>query len=244
MKTALIDGDFLLFVCTHKKLGSPDLTLESVQNSADAFIEEILNRVEATHYLGFLTASPTFRKVEYPEYKKSRTSKPLPEFFLPLRNYLKEHWAFNEVPLYEADDLVNIYYNHFKGPEETIIVSPDKDILNLHGVHYNPLKKEIKITSLEDAEEFFWRSMIKGDSTDGIIGIHGRGDKYVNKVFATDLRRVYGPPLAVLMSYLEAYPEPKAIKEFYKNYRLLKILEKPLSEDFEFLTPIPLNNDF
>lgn len=238
----LIDGDFLLFICTHNKDKSSNLTLNSVIDSADTFIKEILTRVESNQYLGFLTASPNFRKVEYPEYKKNRTSKPLPEFFIELRNYLKDTWGFIEEPLYEADDLVNIYSHYFNGTSDTIIVSPDKDVLKLHGRHYNPIKKEFIITTIEEAIDFFWRSMIKGDSTDNISGIHGRGDKFIDKYFEENLG--IGLHILVFNAYMEAYPEYKAMKEFYRNYRLLKILEKPLNEEFTYYKPILLDNDF
>lgn len=229
---ALIDGDFLLFICTHQKRDT-EINLESVINSADTFLNEILMRVEAQEYLGFLSVSPTFRKILYPEYKINRSSKPLPKFFFELRNYLENNWGFKTKSLYEADDLVNIYKNIHK---DTIVVSPDKDLLKLRGLHYNPIKKTFISTTPEEEYLYFWTSMITGDSTDGIKGIEGKGRKFAETLLSdkNDLHNL------VFNEYVKHYGEVGGIENFYKNFKLLKILDAHLvtDKDTELFNPI------
>lgn len=237
---ALIDADFLLYYCTHQRKDAPEITFDSVCNSADSFLEKIFHRVKATEYLAFFSAPPLFRKQANTTYKENRLKLEKPRFFYELKDYLINRWDIKIVSPYEADDLVVIYRNHIKEP--TVIVSPDKDLLNLRGYNYNPIKDiEFSITKQQE-EEYFWKSMIIGDRADNILGLPGRGPAYAEKFFAEhkDYNRY---PTMVFDLYLASLGAHEGIKSFYSNYTSLKILEKPLDVAFEFNTPIKLSNE-
>lgn len=225
---ALIDGDFLLYFCTYQKAGSPQLTPESVINSADTFLREILNTVETNEYIGFLTSPKNFRKVDNPDYKANRKKVELPEYFHILKEHLIENWDFKVRELYEADDLIGIHYRK----DSHIIISPDKDLLMLEGMHYNPIKKCFISTEPGTAFIFFWSSMIIGDKSDNVKGIEGRGPAYTTRLLEEHL----GTPVEALIfnEYIQHYGEYEGIQNFYKNYNLLKILTKPLVTDLDF----------
>jgi len=237
MITALIDGDFLMYICSYQKANTPQNTLESVINSTDTFLQEIFKVTEATHYLGFLTGSPNFRKEISPDYKANRVKKELPEFFRDVRNHLVDNWNFIYKAPYEADDLLNMHKN-----DNTIIVSTDKDLLLLPGLHYNPVKKTFISTTPEDAEKAFWSSMITGDRSDNIKGLPGKGIRYVEALLVNNVRLELSLPALILGEYIKHYGEYSGINKFNTNYNLLKILEKPLETDsnFQYLEPIQL----
>lgn len=241
---ALIDADFLLYLCTYQKLGSPEQTPESVINSADTFLWEIFKRVEATHYIGFLTAPNTFRKASYSDYKANRKKVELPQHFHLLKDHLKTAWKFIEELGYEADDLINIY--KFKLNDDYIVVSPDKDILKLKGLNYNPTKKVMISTTPQEEFIYFWRSMLHGDRSDNILGIDGVGPVKASKLIVDDQDLITCRQI-VLNEYIGIYGEYEGILNFKKNYFLLKLLEKPLDTDrgFIYITPLEIQqHDF
>jgi hypothetical protein len=189
MNLSLIDGDYLLYVATNpdKELdekGNPvrkdnkfvykALNLDECLSKLEQFIVDTLDKTLAEFYLGFLTGG-SFRYNIYPDYKANRKDRIKPKYFNVLKEYLLDEWKFYKHKELEADDLVRIAgYKHLKegiilaGNDvlelafNPIIVSNDKDILNLEGKHYNPQKGEFVETSKEQAERYFWESMIVG----------------------------------------------------------------------------------
>lgn len=127
---------------------------------------------------------------------------------------------------------------------EKIVCSPDKDILqSIIGKHFNySYKLEDKNdpnsiikgwwieTNIDQSYITFWKSMICGDTTDGVKGVEGLGEKAFEKLGAIHFQ--YGDTLEelVLMSYINKYGTSQGIYEFQKNYRLLHMLD--CDEDF------------
>lgn len=225
-KLSVIDGDFIPFyVCYNKvvKGEKEDKTLDECKKLADDFIRHINRSVNAEEMVGCLTVGKCFRYGIYPEYKANRKYKFDPkyqELMSGVKEYLITDYKFTyEKDRFEADDLVRIYSKAFSKDYDPIIVSPDKDILFLQGKHYNPKLNKWIITTKEQAEYYFWTSMITGDITDNIKGIVGMGLKsaqnLLNEVSVDNYRAV------VLDAYCKNYGEYKGIMEFYKNYRCL-----------------------
>jgi len=219
--TALIDGDYMLYVTCHNKAGEDIKDFSQMKDNFESYLENILANSEADGYIGFLTGK-NFRKEINPEYKSNRKGeKPL--YFSELKEYVLN--KFNLIEPLEADDCVNICKNKIKG---SFIVSNDKDLLNLEGRHYNPQKQEWKETTKEEAERYFWTSMIAGDTTDNIKGIPGKGPKFAENVFEKypiDFKFPIPLWLIVKWEYINHFGEYKGIQEFYKNYMCLKILD-------------------
>lgn len=249
MKLAIIDADFILFYATvgNKVLdefGNPKKdekgnfvyipkTEQEVFDSADQIISNILNFTKSTHYVGYLGNDKSFRYEIYPEYKAKRTA-PKPEHFLELKKHLVSKWFFNLLSSIEADDAVNIVRQLMDG----FIVSPDKDILKcVEGLHFNPKKMEWVDTSKYEAEKNFWTSMITGDTVDNIKGIPGSGEVFAQKLFSSVQNgdKLYS---LVLEAYIDKFGEFTGISEFYKNYRLLKMLDESIEVNIVDINPI------
>lgn len=216
-KIALIDGDYMLYVACHNKAGEDIKDFSQIKDNFESYLENILANSEADGYIGFLTGR-NFRKEINPDYKGNRKGE-RPEFFKELKEYALT--KFNLIEPLEADDCVNICKNKMTG---SFIVSNDKDLLNLEGRHYNPQKQEWKETTKEEADEYFWTSMIAGDTADNIKGIPGKGIKFAQNLIHEDEE---GTPFAMLIlnEYNKHFGEYKGIQEFYKNYMCLKILD-------------------
>lgn len=239
MKLVLIDADGLAFHALRE-------TLNESLEVLGAKVNNIFDKTQATHYSMFLSGGKYFRHDLFEGYKKMRErQKDRVSWKNTLKAILKEKYGAVKMYNVEADDLVSfMYYNY---PETSpIIASPDKDLLfNIPGMHFNySYKLQNKEdpssviegwwvnTTVDEAKENFWTSMIVGDSTDGVIGLHGKGAKYAQKLFEghpyinTDVYRNL-----VFNEYILYHGESKGIYEFQKTYRTLSLLSSP--EDFE-----------
>ena len=215
-KTALIDGDSLIYYEMNKP------TLEEALESLDGRLHQMFEQTESTHYAGFLTAGKCFRyaAAKTKPYKGNRKYGNKPIIFSALKEYLRQEWNFISIPELEADDLVSIYHN----PEETVICSPDKDVLYQNiGVHYNYGKAEKIVMDETDSTHFLWKQMLMGDSTDGIQGIPKVGAKTADawlKNINTDKM-----PTFVLNKYIEKFGYAAGISKFAETFKLVYILK-------------------
>ena len=243
-KLALIDGDSLIYY----EMGKP--TLEEALESLDGRLQQMFEQTEATHYAGFLTTGKCFRykAAKSKPYKGNRKHGNKPIIFPAIKEYLKQQWGFESVSELEADDLVSIYHN-----ENTVICSPDKDVLYQNaGTHYNYGKAETVVQDTKGALTFLWKQMLMGDSTDGITGIPKVGPKTAD----TWLKgiNIDKMPTFVLEKYIEKFGYAKGISKFAETFKLVYILKEKADvwrettcQESELTIPIykvpPINND-
>ena len=213
--TILIDADSLLYFEMNKD------TLEEAIESLDGRIYEMMSKCETENYAGFLTIGKCFRYKEAKtrKYKGNRKHGSKPIIFYALKEYLKQHWKFEYVPELEADDLVAVYSN-----ENTVICSPDKDVLyQVKGTHYNYRTAEFITTSQDEADTFLWKQMLMGDPTDGIPGIPKVGEKtaetWLNNIPLQEM------PQFVLEKYIEKFGIYEGISKFAETFKLIYILK-------------------
>ena len=228
MTLALIDADFLLYICTYHP--EKELTLDEVILKADTYIKGMFINTNCTHYIGALT-DYSFRYRIYPLYKANRRTSIKPQWFKELKDYLIERYKFIKIHDFEGDDIVYSY--HLKYPQ-AIMVSSDKDIHNcVCGTHYNPITNASKVVSPEEADYNFWLSTLTGDTADNIKGIPGIGKATASKIIKLGDNYIH----LVIDEYIKKFGELEGIEQFYINYRCLK-LEKIKDEDI--LDPIPI----
>jgi len=221
---SVFDSDFIPFYVGFTKKGEEDKSLEQCIANCDDFISNINRYNKADYYVGYLTQSKCFRYDINPSYKANRKYDNMPKYLKELKQHLRDKHNFISQEGYEADDLV-ISFKAQNNQYKSILVSPDKDILNLVGKHLNPRKMEFKRTSESEATEFFWKSMIKGDTIDGIAGLKGKGEVFAEKLLANLYDDYESVRNLVFEEYLNQHGEYEGIKEFTKNYLSLKLVE-------------------
>ena len=194
----LIDGDVVAHMaCKNRFLtkegvkiintGSREFTREEdskyLRECWNNFTQLMRNLTEDLFLTDFLCAmkSPlNYRDMLYPEYKKtsSRTgdSQKKGRFVSILRELaVREDYAVFAHGR-EADDLLRIWATQCSEmDEEFIVISIDKDLYCIPGLHYDIKKKEIREISELQASRFFYEQLLKGDPTDNIPGIPGIG---------------------------------------------------------------------
>jgi 5'-3' exonuclease len=217
------DADFIPFIVCHNRKDSEEKTLEDCIIQCDEMIFNINTAIKCDTFVGFLTKGKCFRYTTYPKYKANRQFLEPPKFMNEVKDHLINTYGFKYELEYEADDLVLSY--SIKNKEvNCIIISPDKDILNLEGCHYNPRTAEFVYTSKEGAEKYFWKSMMIGDTADNIKGIKGIGPVAASKI-VDELGLFESLRTTIMNKYCEIYGEREGIKEFYVNYYCLKIVD-------------------
>lgn len=79
----------------------------------------------------------------------------------------------------EADDVVaySHYAMYLEDPYSSVIVSVDKDLDMIPGLHYNFVKELLYFVSEDEADFNFMCQLLEGDATDNIQGIPGMGPK-------------------------------------------------------------------
>lgn len=180
---ALIDGDLICyrlgFICQSKPGFEPAYVAPEgiVKHRVDEFISDILMfDLEIEQYDGYLSLDSTsnFRNavaVTAPYKGNRKAAKPVHHEFI--RQYLLSEWQFKGVTGQEADD--SLAQEQTEAGDSSIIVSIDKDMLQVPGFHYDFVKRKKTYVTPDTGFYNFCIQMLTGDRTDNIIGIRGYG---------------------------------------------------------------------
>jgi len=221
---ALIDADSILYLSL-PKLANPDQTFEECCNEISNRINEIFSFTKATSYCLFLTEGKCFRykdKKSSPDYKFSRSNKTLPPVFYGMKEWMKQNFNCYVCKDLEADDLVSIL--KYETKENTIVCSPDKDVLKqTTGRHFNYRSREFITTTEKEANEFLFLQLGMGDSTDGIKGIEGVGEKTVLKWFNEIKNEKYYE--IILDKYIDKYGIHEGVNRYFETFTMVYILK-------------------
>ena len=102
-----------------------------------------------------------------------------------IRDEIKQnlHYTVVEVLGAEADDVISVLCRHKKPKEKVLILSGDKDFIQLHkhpGVYqYNPVTK--RYLSHENPWDYIKQHVIKGDKSDGIPNFLSDDDTFLEE---------------------------------------------------------------
>lgn len=182
---ALIDMDLVVFRSAASAEQDP---FGIAVYRAEELLDNILTKVGATEYKAYISSDTNFRKSIYPEYKANRSAvKPI--HLLALKDYALNKMGAVVCPEgLEADDMLGIDQDKL-GDHTTTICTLDKDLLQIPGLHFS---WEISgagwsrpDTWIEQSElegyRLFYQQAIKGDPTDNIKGIKGKGKVFAEK---------------------------------------------------------------
>lgn len=231
-----------------RKLAAADLTkhaepepVENAYHNMKQIFRKITNHYSKwePEYKVYLTSPTLFRDEISDSYKASREGLKRPTHLKACKDWLKEVYGAVEVEQYEADDLIAMEW-YRKDDAECVIVSLDKDLMQLAGRHYDFVKDMETSVSGSKARRNFWTQVLIGDPVDDIIGLKGVGPKtaelLTQDLYAVDAndREYYD---MVLMQYMEISEKEKGeskkdfmtrmIRQVGKNCRLLYLVREP-----------------
>ena len=150
-RLVLIDGSSYIYRAFHA-LGHLSNSKGLPTNAVYGFTQMILKvlKDERPEFLAVVldTKAPTFRSKIYGEYKANRPA--MPETLVPQIPYIKkiiESYRIRTLEMegYEADDLIGAVAKRLEGKADVIIITGDKDILQLVSEHilvYDPMKEK------------------------------------------------------------------------------------------------------
>jgi len=168
-----------------------------------------------------------WRRDYFPNYKanrkKDRASSGYDWDFIfttlnSVRDEIKEHFPYKVLEVYgaEADDIIATLVKQVHDDPDTIIISSDKDFIQLHGFHvkqYSPVSK--KLINGTDPVEYLREHIIKGDRSDGVPNVLSPDDTFVAEKRQKPMRKT------MLMTLTEAMEkwEPKDLFQLAKCNR-------------------------
>ncbi len=162
---------------------------------------EIIQKEKPTHLgVAFDTDQPTFRHVEYTEYKAQREKQP--EDIKIARPYIRQLVTAFNIPIleldgYEADDVIGtLAKKACRAGFEVFMMTPDKDFGQLveeHIYHYKPaymgnavdilgVQQVLEKWDVERIDQVIDMLGLQGDAVDNIPGIPGIGPKTAAKL--------------------------------------------------------------
>ncbi|MDC0529231.1 hypothetical protein OAO19_03070 [Gammaproteobacteria bacterium] len=223
---ALIDADI---ICYSVAFAAKDDPLPFALHSVNKMIDNILDKVGAEEYYCFLSGPTNFRNdvATIKKYKGNRKSEK-PEHYADIRKYLIDKHEATVIDGQEADDALGIMQT--KLGDDTCIASIDKDLDQIAGWHYNWRRDEKYYVYEQDADLFFYKQLLMGDSTDNIQGIPRVGEKGAENIITTIMAEFDAEPWEtleeelyweILDRYAMAYDKP--MEALIENARLLWI---------------------
>lgn len=190
MRTLLIDGDMVAYrvAAAEEKTHTFDgvnyhitADAELGKSNMDAMVDAFVKHLGADHVIMTLTHKDNFRYTVLPTYKSNRKGARKPLILDVLKDHLRDTYETVEVPGLEADDILGIFATHPKRVVgEKIIVTWDKDLRTVPGLHWNPDKDDGKPpvrVSEKEADAAFYAQVLSGDAVDGYAGCPGMGKK-------------------------------------------------------------------
>jgi hypothetical protein len=115
------------------------------------------------------------------EYKGNRDPDHKPAHGPAIKDYMRKQWDSVVTVDEEADDWLGYTQYASWQDMDTVIVSLDKDLDMIPGLHYNFVKDQSYFVDEDAANAFFWTQLVMGDSTDNIPGVPGVGPKKAEK---------------------------------------------------------------
>lgn len=228
MQLALVDLDIIIHkVCFYHQYrmdeNDPELRQKCRDSALDLAIEWCtLSGAVLPICVYTEPGAKTFRHLLCPDYKANRKDKQKPIYRQDCIDYVKEQLGAICVPELEADDVMGLL--HMDRTYDTVLVTTDKDLLQVPGIHFNP-DKDWSPSWVPDlwARRHLYIQAVMGDATDNIPGIRGMGikkaERFVDSVLAdtTDHEEV----LSVIENLYLA--QGYSYEDYKLNYDLVKI---------------------
>lgn len=206
-KLFLLDAFALIYRAHFAFIKNPRINSAQLNTSAvfgfTNTLLEVLSKEKPTHIgIAFDTKAPTFRHVQYTEYKANRQEQP--EDITIAIPYVKRLVRAMNIPLleldgYEADDIIGtIAKKAVKDDFEVYMYTPDKDYGQLveeniflykpammgNGVEIMGVQEVLNRWGVQHIDQVVDMLGLMGDKVDNIPGIPGVGEKTAAKLLA------------------------------------------------------------
>jgi len=185
MSTLLVDGDIVAYQIAFRteqpiRWDNELWTLHSDEKECKGLIDEYFSLLkqdtQCNNVIVAFSDKENFRKKIYPDYKANRTKQRKPLTLGFCKEYISLHFKTIIKPTLEADDVLGILATgkNIKGTK--IIVTTDKDLNQISGLHYDPVKKEFFKVSKKEADFNFYLQCLTGDMVDNYKGCPSYGE--------------------------------------------------------------------
>jgi DNA polymerase I len=195
-KLLLVDGSNIVM----RAAFGGDIEPERSVVIATGLIHRAIRQSEASHLIVAMDAdAPSWRKLEFPEYKADRTLDTSPWLHAAHESWLRLGWYIEECGGFEADDVIATIADRASKVSEVVAVSNDSDILALADIGIKILRPENGGTfklfhamdvctkyKLRFAGQLTDYKAMTGESSDNVPGVPGIGPKR-----ASDLLRAH-----------------------------------------------------
>lgn len=225
IRVSILDLDIPVYHCSNSC--SEEKDFEVVKETVDLYLKDWIQISGGTHYIGFLTDSPKNFRIQraftWP-YKGHRKSEDKPSWYPAIREYMKEHWNAQELSGVEADDGLAMAQEYYQRHGiNSVIVTEDKDLLQVPGLHYNKNKSHsvFEISELKGFENL-WIQVITGDKTDNIPGVSHAATETTTGIYNQTIKESDYEDKLKRYKYIplqECYG-PKTAEKYLRNYPL------------------------
>jgi len=139
----------------------------------------VCKNLATTRFILCWTLKKNYRTKVDSSYKANRVNIRRPTCSDEAKEFLMRTYPSIAVDGLEADDLMGL-----NSGSSTIIVSDDKDLLTIAGLHYQPRKPARGVFGVthKEADYLLYTQILIGDRADGYTGIPGVGPKKAEKI--------------------------------------------------------------
>lgn len=215
---------------------------------ATGLIRRAARQVEASHLIVALDSSvPSWRKLEFPEYKANRRVDTDPWLRAAHEHWLRLGWYVEECAGFEADDVIASLAKRAQPASPVMALSNDSDLLSLTSLGIEILKpmnggrfEEVthgqvcRKYNVQDAIFLTDFKAMTGEKGDNIPGVPGIGP-----VYAAALLQAYGNLGMIIMNGLAAKCRHSALVAEHKTTAELAFKLVSLSFDAPILPVKP-----
>lgn len=169
----LLDGDQLAYQTAAGVLsGQGDYMdlMETLFSRTMRWIEDCGHR-DNEDVVVCMSSPDNFRKGILPEYKANRKETLDPQWRKDAEMMLEREFYCKRIPGLEGDDVMGILATQPGADAECWLASYDKDMLQIPGYHWNPMKQRASVVSAEQGIYSFHMQWLTGDSSDNYKGI-------------------------------------------------------------------------
>ena len=172
---SLLDGDIIAVKSAAIFCSQSGVEEEELYAIVRKTVQEWASISQCDDYRICMSLGRCFRYEAYPQYKSNRKGEK-PRGTDEAKAYLRSAWPCLEYNGLEADDVMGIYATEPDTEQVRVIVSTDKDMLQIPCWQVNPDKDRFPyLRGKEEAHKFLWYQWTCGDPGDGYPGIPGYG---------------------------------------------------------------------